>query len=146
FVTGPLGSHVFLPGSGRLLPSITVRQGPPEILQAEVRRLRQEVEGLQEEVRAVRQERDEVARAWDALVRDRDTSFERWEAQDRELGQLRAHVAQEQATGPAVFSAPSEQDVEELARGLRQSDESEVRRRKWLLREVAAARLEVLGP
>ncbi|KAG6869691.1 hypothetical protein C0992_002335, partial [Termitomyces sp. T32_za158] len=119
--------------------------GPPEISRAEVRRLRQEVEGLREEVRAVRQERDEVVRARDALVRDRDASFKRWEAQDRELGQLRARVAQEQATGPAVFSAPSEQDVEELAWGLRQSDESEVRRCEWLLREVAAARLEVLG-
>ncbi|KAG6881513.1 hypothetical protein C0992_000910, partial [Termitomyces sp. T32_za158] len=85
---GPSGSHVFSPGSGRLLPSITVRQGPPEILRAEVRRLRQEVEGLREEVRAVRQERDEVAWARDALVRDRDALFEWWEAQDRELGQL----------------------------------------------------------
>ncbi|KAG6886622.1 hypothetical protein C0992_003144, partial [Termitomyces sp. T32_za158] len=125
FEAGPSGSHVFSPGSGRLLPSIMVCQGPPEILRAEVRRLRQEVEGLRQEVRVVRQEHDEVVRARDALVRDRDASFKRWEAQDRELGQLRARVAQEQATGPAVFSAPSEQDVEEFARGLHQSDESE---------------------
>ncbi|KAG6893220.1 hypothetical protein C0992_010842 [Termitomyces sp. T32_za158] len=148
FEAGPSGSHVFSPGSGRLLPSITVRQGPPEISRAEVRRLRQEVEDLREEVQAVRQERDKVVWARDALVRDRDASFGRGEAQDRELGRLRALLAQEQAVrlaGVPGFAAPSEQEVEELARGLRQSDESEVRRREWLLHEVAAARLEVLG-
>ncbi|KAG6893178.1 hypothetical protein C0992_011020 [Termitomyces sp. T32_za158] len=32
-----------------------------------------------------------------------------------------------------------------MARGLRQANESESRRRNWLLREVAAARLETLG-
>ncbi|KAG6892883.1 hypothetical protein C0992_012065 [Termitomyces sp. T32_za158] len=32
-----------------------------------------------------------------------------------------------------------------MARGLRQANESESRRRDWLLREVAAARLETLG-
>ncbi|KAG6874173.1 hypothetical protein C0992_008020 [Termitomyces sp. T32_za158] len=55
---------------------------------------------------------------------------------------------QEQAVRPAgipVFTAPSEQEVEELAWGLRQSDESEVRRREWLLRKVVAVHLEVLG-
>ncbi|KAG6894061.1 hypothetical protein C0992_007607 [Termitomyces sp. T32_za158] len=148
FEGGPSGSNVFLPGLGRLLPSITIRQGPPEILRAEVRRLREEVEGLREEVQVARQERDEVARARDALVRDRDALFERGEVQDRELGRLRALLAQEQAVRPAGipgFAAPSEQEVEELARGLRQSGELEVRRREWLLHEVAAARLEVLG-
>ncbi|KAG6873870.1 hypothetical protein C0992_008335 [Termitomyces sp. T32_za158] len=32
-----------------------------------------------------------------------------------------------------------------MAQGMRQADESESRRRNWLLREVAAARLETLG-
>ncbi|KAG6870323.1 hypothetical protein C0992_000380, partial [Termitomyces sp. T32_za158] len=148
FEGGPSGSAVFSPGSGRLLPSITIRQGPPEILRAEVRRLQEEVEGLREEVRVARQERDEVVRARDALVRDRNASFEWGETQDRELGRLWALLAQEQVVRPAGipgFAAPSEQEVEELARGLRQSGESEVRQREWLLREVAAARLEVLG-
>ncbi|KAG6873109.1 hypothetical protein C0992_009085 [Termitomyces sp. T32_za158] len=145
FEAGPSGSHVFSPGSGHLLPSIMVRQGPLEILWAEVRRLRQEVEGLREEVWVARQEHDEVARARDALVRDHDVLFKRWAAQDREIGQLRACVAQEQVVGPATFMAPSDRDVKELARGLRQSDESEVRRREWLLREVVAACLDVLG-
>ncbi|KAG6874663.1 hypothetical protein C0992_007058 [Termitomyces sp. T32_za158] len=158
FEGGPSGSNVFSPGSGRLLPSITIRQGPPEILRAEVRQLREEVEGLREEVRVARQkreevrvarqERDKVARAQDALVRDRDVSFERGEVQDRELERLWALLAQEQAVRPAGipgFAAPSEQEVEELARGLRQSGESEVHRREWLLHEVTAACLEVLG-
>ncbi|KAG6884188.1 hypothetical protein C0992_006791 [Termitomyces sp. T32_za158] len=148
FEGGPSGSNVFSPGSGRLLPSITVRQGPPEILQAEVRQLQEEVEGLREEVQVARQERNKVARARDTLVHDRDASFERWEAQDWELGQLWALLAQEQAVRPAgipVFTAPSEQEVKELAWGLHQSDDSEVHRHKWLLHEVAAARLEVLG-
>ncbi|KAG6875194.1 hypothetical protein C0992_004827 [Termitomyces sp. T32_za158] len=134
FEGGPLGSNVFLPGLGRLLPSITVCQGPPEIWRAEVR--------------VARQERDEVARAWDTLVRDCDALFKWWEVQDRELGRLRAHLAQEQAVRPAgipVCTAPLERDVEELAQGLHQLDESEVRRHEWLLCEVAAARLEVLG-
>ncbi|KAG6887340.1 hypothetical protein C0992_012805 [Termitomyces sp. T32_za158] len=71
-----------------------------------------------------------------------------WEAQDQELRRLRARLVQEQEArlvGIPVFTAPSEQEVEELARGLHQSDESEVRWHEWLLREVAAARLEVLG-
>ncbi|KAG6877645.1 hypothetical protein C0992_009589 [Termitomyces sp. T32_za158] len=148
FEGGPSGSNIFSLGSGRLLPSITICQGPPEILQAEVRRLREEVEGLREEVRVARQERDEVAWARDALVRNRDASSEQREVQDRELGRLWALLAQEQRVRPAgvpVFTAPSEQEVEELAWGLRQSDELEVRWHEWLLREVAAARLEVLG-
>ncbi|KAG6893060.1 hypothetical protein C0992_011392 [Termitomyces sp. T32_za158] len=148
FEGGPLGLNVFSPGSGRLLPSITVRQGPPEISRAEVCRLWEEVEGLREEVRVARQERDKVVRARDALVRNCDALFERREAQDWELGRLQALLAQEQVVRPAgipVFTAPSEQEVEELARDLRQSDKSEVCRREWLLREVAAARLEVLG-
>ncbi|KAG6894269.1 hypothetical protein C0992_006806 [Termitomyces sp. T32_za158] len=60
---------------------------------------------------------------------------------------LWALLAQEQEVRPAgipVFTAPSEQEVEELARGLHQSDESEVRQREWLLRKVTAACLEVL--
>ncbi|KAG6890752.1 hypothetical protein C0992_012925 [Termitomyces sp. T32_za158] len=147
FKGGPSGSNVFSLGSGRLLPSITVCQGPPEISQAEVRRLREEVEGLQEEVRVARQERDEVAQARDTLVHDRDALFERWEAQDRELGRLWALLVQEQAArlaGIPVFTAPLKQEVEELAQGLCQLDDSEVRRHKWLLREVVAAHLEVL--
>ncbi|KAG6881816.1 hypothetical protein C0992_000124, partial [Termitomyces sp. T32_za158] len=67
FEGGPSGSNVFLPGSGHLLPSITIRQGPPEISQTEVRRLQEEVEGLREEVQVARQERNKVARARDAL-------------------------------------------------------------------------------
>ncbi|KAG6873871.1 hypothetical protein C0992_008336 [Termitomyces sp. T32_za158] len=46
FEGGPSGSNVFLPGSGCLLPSITICQEPPEILRAEVHRLWEEVEGL----------------------------------------------------------------------------------------------------
>ncbi|KAG6883864.1 hypothetical protein C0992_007587 [Termitomyces sp. T32_za158] len=132
FKGGPLGSNVFSLGSGHLLPSITVRQGPPEILQAEVRRLWEEVEGLQEEVQVARQERDKVARARDTLVHDCDTSFKWWEAQDREIKQLWARIAQEQAVGPVgtpAFTAPSERDIKELAQGLRQLSESEVCRR-----------------
>ncbi|KAG6876212.1 hypothetical protein C0992_000468 [Termitomyces sp. T32_za158] len=107
FEGGPSGSNVFSPGSGRLLPSITVHQGPSEILRAE-----------------------------------------QWEAQDQEIEQLWARIAQEQVVGLAgipAFTAPSEQDVEELAQGLRQLDELEVRWHEWLLREVTAARLEVLS-
>ncbi|KAG6887371.1 hypothetical protein C0992_012580 [Termitomyces sp. T32_za158] len=133
FEGGPSGSNVFSPGLGCLLPSIT---------------LWEEVEGLQEEVQVARQEHDKVARAQDSLVRDHDASFEQWEAQDREIGQLWACVAQEQVVEPAgtsAFTAPLKQDVEELARGLRQSDKLEVRRREWLLRKVAVACLEVLS-
>ncbi|KAG6884708.1 hypothetical protein C0992_005890, partial [Termitomyces sp. T32_za158] len=113
-----------------------------------VRWLREEVEGLQEEVRVARQERNKVTQARDTLVRNHDASFERWEAQDQELGRLWAHLAQEQAVRPAgipVFTAPSEQEVKELAQGLRQLDELEVCWHEWLLREVAAAGLEVLS-
>ncbi|KAG6885501.1 hypothetical protein C0992_005112 [Termitomyces sp. T32_za158] len=67
FEDGSLGSNVFLPGSGRLLPSITICQGPLEISRAEVCQLREEVEGLREEVRVARQEHDEVAWAQDTL-------------------------------------------------------------------------------
>ncbi|KAG6879973.1 hypothetical protein C0992_008907 [Termitomyces sp. T32_za158] len=93
FKGGPLGSNVFSSGSGRLLPSITVCQGLPEILQAEVRWLREKVEGLQEEVRMARQERDKVAWAQDTLVCDCDALFKRWEAQDQEIEQLWACLA-----------------------------------------------------
>ncbi|KAG6874725.1 hypothetical protein C0992_006825 [Termitomyces sp. T32_za158] len=88
FEGGPSGSHVFSPGSGRPLPLITIRQGPPEILWAEVRRLWEEVEGLQEEVRVVRWERDEAAQARNTLLRDHDTSLELLEAQAEEVEQL----------------------------------------------------------
>ncbi|KAG6888336.1 hypothetical protein C0992_008748 [Termitomyces sp. T32_za158] len=99
-------------------------------------------------VSRARQERDKVAWAWDTLVRNCDASFERWEEQDWELGRLRALLAQEQVVRPAgipVFTTPSEQEVKELARGLRQSDELEVHQREWLLRKVTAVCLEVLG-
>ncbi|KAG6894171.1 hypothetical protein C0992_007243 [Termitomyces sp. T32_za158] len=148
FEGGPSESNIFSPGSGRLLPSITICQDPPEILQVEVRRLREEVEGLQEEVQVARQERNEVARARDTLVHDCNASFERWEAQDREIDQLWARLVQGQAsssTGAPGFVAPSAQEVEVMARGLHQVNKSESRRRDWLLREVAAARLETLG-
>ncbi|KAG6892979.1 hypothetical protein C0992_011689 [Termitomyces sp. T32_za158] len=148
FEGGPSGSNVFSPGSRRLLPSITIRQGPLEISRAEVRRLREEVEGLREEVRVARRERDKVAWAWDTLVCDRNVSFKQWEAQDREIDQLRARLVQGQAsslTGAPGFVAPSAQEVEAMARGLQQASKSESRRRDWLLREVAAARLETLG-
>ncbi|KAG6874714.1 hypothetical protein C0992_006904, partial [Termitomyces sp. T32_za158] len=147
FKGGPLGLNVFLPGSGCLLPSITIRQGPPEILRSEVRWLREEIEGLREEVPVARQECDEVAQAWDTLVHDRDTSFEQWEAQDQEINQLQARLAQGQAsssTGAPGFTVPSAREVEELARSL-QATEAESRRREWLLRKVARMRLEVLG-
>ncbi|KAG6895850.1 hypothetical protein C0992_012098 [Termitomyces sp. T32_za158] len=148
FKGGPLGSNVFLPGSGHLLPSITICQGVLEILRAEVRQLREEVEGLREEVRVARQERNKVARAWDTFVRDCNTLFEQWKAQDWEIKQLWARLVQEAVVRPAgtlAFTAPLVQDVKELARGLHQSDESEVRRREWLLRKVVEARMEVLG-
>ncbi|KAG6892912.1 hypothetical protein C0992_011954 [Termitomyces sp. T32_za158] len=107
FEGGPSGSNVFSPGSGHLLPSITICQGPLEISRAE-----------------------------------------RWEAQDRKIDQLWARLVQGQAsssTGAPGFVAPSAQEVEAMARGLRQASESESHRHDWLLREVAAARLETLG-
>ncbi|KAG6872211.1 hypothetical protein C0992_009770, partial [Termitomyces sp. T32_za158] len=122
--------------------------GPPEISRAEVRRLREEVEGLREEARVARRERDEVAQARDTLLRDRDASLELLEAQAEEVEQLRARLMREavgSSTGAPGFVAPSAQEVEAMARGLRQANESESRRRDWLLREVAAARLETLG-
>ncbi|KAG6884286.1 hypothetical protein C0992_006583 [Termitomyces sp. T32_za158] len=128
FEGGPSGSNVFSPGSGRLLPSITIRQGPLEISQAE--------------------ERDEAAQARDMLLRDHDASLELLEAQAEEVEQLRAQLMREAAgssTGALGFVALSAQEVEAMARGLRWADESESRRRDWLLREVAAARLETLG-
>ncbi|KAG6886663.1 hypothetical protein C0992_002903 [Termitomyces sp. T32_za158] len=147
FEGGPLGLNIFSPGLGRLLPSITICQGPLEISQAEVCWLREEVEGLREEVRVARQERDEVAWAWDTLVRDRDASFERWEAQDQEINQLQARLAQGQvssSTGALGFTVLSAREVEELARSL-QATEAESHQQEWLLREVAGTRLEVLG-
>ncbi|KAG6893601.1 hypothetical protein C0992_009346, partial [Termitomyces sp. T32_za158] len=147
FEGGPSGMNVFSPGSRRLLPSITIRQGPLEISCAEVHRLREEVEGLREEVRMARQERDKVAQARDVLLRDRDVSLELLEAQAEEVKQLRARLTQGAAgssTGTPGFVAPSAQEVEAMARGLHQADESESRRHDWLLREVAAARLETL--
>ncbi|KAG6893160.1 hypothetical protein C0992_011120 [Termitomyces sp. T32_za158] len=48
-------------------------------------------------------------------------------------------------TGAPGFMVPSAQEVEAMAWGLRQANESESRRRNWLLREVATARLETLG-
>ncbi|KAG6892493.1 hypothetical protein C0992_000316, partial [Termitomyces sp. T32_za158] len=147
FEGGPSGSHVFSPGSGCPLPSITICQGPPEILRAEVRRLQEEVKGLREEARVARRERDEVAQARDTLLRDRDASLELLEAQAEEVEQLRARLTREavgSSTGAPGFVAPSAQEVEAMAWGLHQANESESRRRDWLLREVAAARLETL--
>ncbi|KAG6875261.1 hypothetical protein C0992_004532 [Termitomyces sp. T32_za158] len=89
FEGGPSGLHVFSPGSGRPLPSITIRQGLLEI--------------------------------------------------------LRAEEAAGSSTGAPGFVAPSAQEVEELAWGLRQATESESCWREWLLRDVAGARLETLG-
>ncbi|KAG6883094.1 hypothetical protein C0992_009719 [Termitomyces sp. T32_za158] len=148
FKGGPLGSHVFSPGSGCPLPSIMIRQGPPEISRAEVCRLWEEVKGLREEAQVARQEHDEAAQARDTLLRDCDASLELLEAQAEEVEQLQARLMQEAAgssTGAPGFVAPSAQEVEAMARGLRQANESESRRRDWLLREVAAARLETLG-
>ncbi|KAG6893589.1 hypothetical protein C0992_009422 [Termitomyces sp. T32_za158] len=148
FEGGPSRLNVFLPGSERLLPSITIRQGPPEISQAEVCRLREEIESLRKEVWVARLEHDEVAWAWDTLVCDCDASFEQWEVQDQEINQLRAHLAQGQAsssTGAPEFAVPSMHEVEELAWSLHQATEVESRRQEWLLCEVAGTRLEVLG-
>ncbi|KAG6894929.1 hypothetical protein C0992_003931 [Termitomyces sp. T32_za158] len=148
FEGGPSGLHVFLLGSGRPLPSITICQRPPEISWAEVRQLREEVEGLQEEVRVARQECDEVTQARDTLLHDRDAFLELWEMQAEEIKQLWARLTREavgSSTGVPGFVAPSAQEVEELAWGLHQATESEFRRREWLLREVAGARLETLG-
>ncbi|KAG6872595.1 hypothetical protein C0992_009468 [Termitomyces sp. T32_za158] len=92
FEGGPLGSHVFSPGSGCPLPLITIRQEPPEILRAEVRWLREEVEGLREEVQVARWERDEAAQAHNTLLRDCDTSLELLEAQAEEVEQLQAQL------------------------------------------------------
>ncbi|KAG6894365.1 hypothetical protein C0992_006438 [Termitomyces sp. T32_za158] len=148
FEGGPSGSNVFLPGSGCLLPSITIHQGPLEILRTEVHRLREEVEGLREEVQVARQERDKVTQACDTLLRDRDTSLELLEAQVEEVEQLQARLMQEAAgslTRALGFVAPSAQEVEAMARSLCQANKSESRRHDWLLRKVAAARLETLG-
>ncbi|KAG6872187.1 hypothetical protein C0992_009813 [Termitomyces sp. T32_za158] len=90
FEGGPSELHVFSPGSGRPLPSITIHQGPPEILWAEVRQLREEVEGLQEEARVARQKCDEAAQAHDTLLHDCDASLKLLEAQAEEVEQLRA--------------------------------------------------------
>ncbi|KAG6874811.1 hypothetical protein C0992_006447, partial [Termitomyces sp. T32_za158] len=142
FEGGPLGSNVFSPGSGRLLPLITIHQGPPEISRAEVPRLQEEVEGLREEARVARQERDKAAQARDILLRDRNASLELLEAQAEEVEQLRAQLTWEavgSSTGAPGFMAPSAQEVKAMARGLRQANESESHRRDWLLREVAAA-------
>ncbi|KAG6876003.1 hypothetical protein C0992_001436 [Termitomyces sp. T32_za158] len=147
FEGGSLGSNVFLPGSGCLLPLITICQGPPEISRAEVRRLWEEVEGLREEVRVARQERDKVAQARDTLVCDRNASFKRWEAQVQKIDQLQACLAQGQAsssTGAPGFAVPSVRKVEELTWSL-QATEAESCRREWLLCEVAGTWLEVLG-
>ncbi|KAG6887233.1 hypothetical protein C0992_013232 [Termitomyces sp. T32_za158] len=75
FKGGPSGSNVFLPGLGHLLPLIMVHQEVPEILQMEVRRLREEVKGLQEEVRVARQERDKVVQVHNTLLHDHDASL-----------------------------------------------------------------------
>ncbi|KAG6870993.1 hypothetical protein C0992_011975 [Termitomyces sp. T32_za158] len=148
FEGGPLGLHVFSPGSGRPLPSITIHQGPLEISRAEVRWLREEVEGLREEAGVARRECDEVAQARDTLLRDCDASLELLEAQAEEVKQLRARLTREavgSSTGAPGFMALSAQEVEVMARGLRQANESESCRRDWLLHEVATARLETLG-
>ncbi|KAG6890475.1 hypothetical protein C0992_001332, partial [Termitomyces sp. T32_za158] len=123
FEGGPSGSNVFSPGLGRLLSLITVCQGVPEILQAEVRQLQEEIEGLCKEVQL-------------------------WEAQAEEIEQLRARLmwrAAGSSTGVPGFAAPSAQEVEELARGLHQAGKSESHRQEWLLQEVARTWLEVLG-
>ncbi|KAG6893578.1 hypothetical protein C0992_009452 [Termitomyces sp. T32_za158] len=122
--------------------------GPPEILWAEVHRLREEVEGLREEARVARREHDKAAQACNTLLRDRDASLKLLEAQAEEVEQLRARLSREAAgssTGAPGFVAPSAQEVKVMAWGLRQANESESRRRDWLLCEVAAARLETLG-
>ncbi|KAG6885167.1 hypothetical protein C0992_005384 [Termitomyces sp. T32_za158] len=148
FEGGPLGSNVFLPGSGCLLPSITICQGPLEISRAEVHQLQEEVEGLREDVRVAQQERNEMTWACNTLLHDRDASLKLWEMQAEEIEQLRARLTQEAVgslTGVPGFVAPSAQEVEELPQGLHQANESESRQHEWLLHEVAAARLETLG-
>ncbi|KAG6874736.1 hypothetical protein C0992_006775, partial [Termitomyces sp. T32_za158] len=102
--------------------------GPPEISRAE--------------------EHDKAAQARDILFRNRNASLELLEAQVEEVEQLRARLTREAAgssTGAPGFMAPSAQEVKVMARGLRQANKSESHRRNWLLREVAAARLETLG-
>ncbi|KAG6893961.1 hypothetical protein C0992_008019 [Termitomyces sp. T32_za158] len=134
--------------TGRLLPSITIHQGPPEISRVEVRRLWEEVEGLREEAReearVARQERDEAAQARDTLLRDCNASLELLEAQAEEVEQLRAQLTREAAgslTRAPGFVAPSAQEVGAMAWGLRQANKSESHWHDWLLREVAVARL-----
>ncbi|KAG6883313.1 hypothetical protein C0992_009099 [Termitomyces sp. T32_za158] len=98
--------------------------------------------------RVARREHDEAAQARDTLLRDRDASLELLEAQAEEVEQLQARLTREAAgssTGAPGFVAPSAQEVEAMARGLHQANESESRRR-WLLREVAAARLGLGAP
>ncbi|KAG6894824.1 hypothetical protein C0992_004465 [Termitomyces sp. T32_za158] len=115
---------------------------------AEVHWLREEVEGLQEEVRVARQERDKVTWACDTLLHDCNVSLKLWEAQVEEIEQLQAQLTREAAgslTGVPGFVAPSAQEVEELAQGLRQANKSESHWHEWLLRKVARARLETLG-
>ncbi|KAG6875541.1 hypothetical protein C0992_003404 [Termitomyces sp. T32_za158] len=148
FEGGPLGSNVFSPGPGRLLPSITICQGPPEILWAEVRRLQKEVKGLQEDVQVARQECDEATQVRDTLLRDCNGSFELRKVQVEEIEQLWARLMREAAgslTGIPGFMASSAQEVEELAQGLRQANKSKSHWHEWLLCKVTGARLETLG-
>ncbi|KAG6895845.1 hypothetical protein C0992_012115 [Termitomyces sp. T32_za158] len=73
---------------------------------------------------------------------------ERWEAQDQEIEQLWACLAQGQAgssTGVPGFMALSAYEVEELAWDLHQATESESCWWEWLLHKVARTWLEVLG-
>ncbi|KAG6896425.1 hypothetical protein C0992_008359 [Termitomyces sp. T32_za158] len=138
FESGSLESNIFLLGSGRLLSLITIHQGPPEISHVEMCRLREEVEGLREDARVARQERDEAVWVRNVLLRDCNASLEWLEAQLEEVEQLQAQLTQEAAgslTGAPGFMAPSAQEVKAMA------NESESRRRDWLLRKVAAARL-----
>ncbi|KAG6874880.1 hypothetical protein C0992_006101, partial [Termitomyces sp. T32_za158] len=118
------------------------------ILHAEVSRLRAEVEALHKEAWVVRQKQDKVVQAHDTLLWDCNASLDLWDAQVEEIKQLWAQLTQEAAgslTGVLGFTAPSAQEVEELAWGLHQADKSEFRRREWLLCEVARAQLETLG-
>ncbi|KAG6877794.1 hypothetical protein C0992_009265 [Termitomyces sp. T32_za158] len=73
-----------------------------------------------------------MAQARDTLLHDCNVSLELWEVQAEEIKQLQARLTQEaveSSTEIPGFVAPSAQEVEELAWGLRQVDESESR---WL--------------
>ncbi|KAG6894530.1 hypothetical protein C0992_005720 [Termitomyces sp. T32_za158] len=141
---GPRPQVAEVPGGGPMaVEGVPTPVGTPRLRpDKEVHWLWEEVEGLREDVQVARQERDKAAQA-------RNMSLKLWEVQVEEVEQLWARLMWEAAgssTGAPGFMEPSAQEVEELAQGLRQANESESRQRDWLLREVVTARLGLGAP